>query len=61
MEIIDTSDEEILMGTYIMHSGEEVVGMGELSGCVTKECEDVEVVCKSNDVEIVRILIYKNI
>ena len=23
----------------------------ELSGCVTKECEDVEVVCSSSDVE----------
>ena len=39
------------VGTEEIDSGGEVVGMEEVSSCGIKKCEDVEVVCKSKDVE----------
>ena len=40
------------MGTNERDSGGEVVGMEVISICERKECEDVEVVCNSDEVKI---------
>ena len=50
-ELIDARDEEMEVETDVMLSGEEFVGMEELSICETKEREDVEAICSSNDVK----------
>ena len=51
--IIDARDEKMEVGTDVIDSGGEVVGMEDVSSCGIKECEDVEVVCSPNGVKII--------
>ena len=53
VKIIEAGDEKMEVGTDVIGSRGEVVGMEEVSSYGIKECEDVEVVCSPNGVEII--------